>query len=222
MQAIPEKQRRIVILGPPASGKGTQGRELAASLGIGYLSTGALLRENVRVGSPLGKEAAPILARGEFLPDNLMFPILAEWLENQGSSNGWLLDGFPRSLPQALFLDQWLADHDHSLDAAIVLKVPFDELLERTRKRVECPSCRWSGQKDQLVDSGNCPRCGKPAGRRDDDDEENFRNRHREYIEITSPVVDYYTSSNRLVDVAATAPQEEVAQAILRDLGRLY
>ena len=90
---------RIVLLGPPASGKGTQGRRLAATLGLGYLSTGALLREQVENKTPLGNLAEPILARGEYLPDDLMCRILGDWLERQ--SGGWVLDGFPRSLPQA-------------------------------------------------------------------------------------------------------------------------
>ena len=92
---------RVVLLGPPASGKGTQGRRLAASLGLGYLSTGALLREHVENGTELGKQAEPILARGEYLPDDLMCPILADWLARQ--NGGWVLDGFPRSRPTGGF-----------------------------------------------------------------------------------------------------------------------
>ena len=133
------------MLGPPASGKGTQGRRLADSLGLAYLSTGALLREEMERGSVLGEKARPILARGGYLPDELMFPILAEWLE--GRLGGWVLDGFPRSVPQAAFLDEWLARHGLKLDAAIALEVPIEELVERIRNRVECPECRWTGQR---------------------------------------------------------------------------
>ena len=161
------KPLRVVLLGPPASGKGTQGRRLASSLGLGYLSTGSLLREHVGQGTALGKLADPILARGEYLPDDLMCPILADWLSRQ--NGGWVLDGFPRSLPQAVFLDEWLAARKLGVDAAISLEVPFSELIARIRDRVECPSCRWTGQKAQLANGALCPACGEPSGQRADD-----------------------------------------------------
>ncbi len=205
---------RIVLLGPPASGKGTQGRRLAASLDLGYLSTGALLREHVEEGSELGKKAGPILARGGYLPDELMFPILGEWLSRQG--RGWVLDGFPRSLPQALFLDGVLAKAGTRIDAAVSLEVPFPVLLQRIQDRVECPVCRWSGQRDQLVNGDFCPVCGSPAGRRSDDSEENFRSRHAEFVSLTQPVIDHYRELGLLYPCDATAPQDQVAEHLLR------
>jgi adenylate kinase len=204
---------RIVLLGPPASGKGTQGRRLAESLGLGYLSTGALLREQVENQTPLGLQAAPILARGEYLPDELMNPILGDWLSKQ--SAGWVLDGFPRSLPQALFLESWLADHDLKLDAAVSLDVPFEQLVARIHDRVECPSCRWSGQRSQLAANGKCPKCGAAAGKRADDGEENFRKRYQEFTTLTGPVVDHFQNKGMLRSFDATPPQETVAAEIL-------
>ncbi len=209
---------RIVLLGPPASGKGTQGRRLAEALGLGYLSTGALLREQVENATPLGKSAEPILARGEYLPDDLMCRILAGWLERQ--ADGWVLDGFPRSLPQALFLDDWLAAHRQQLEAAILLEVPREELVSRIRKRVECPECRWSGQEHQTVGDDQCPVCATPAVPRADDSEENFTKRHQEFIRHTRPVIEHYQKMNLLAPCDATAPQEEVAARILRLFGR--
>jgi adenylate kinase len=208
------KPLRLVLLGPPASGKGTQGRRLAASLKLGYLSTGALLREQVEAGSELGKQAEPILARGEYLPDELMFPILADWLSHQGNG-GWVLDGFPRSLPQALFLDQWLAEHGLAVDRAVSLEVPQEELLRRIHDRVECPECRWSGQRMQLVEGTSCPCCGSPAGPRADDSEENFRSRHAEFVSLTQPVIEHYRGLGLLSPCDATAPQDEVAVRLL-------
>lgn len=210
---------RIVLLGPPASGKGTQGRRLSASLGLGYLSTGALLRENIEEGSPLGLAAAPILARGGYLPDDLMCPILSEWLGKNDPGQGWVLDGFPRSIPQAEFLDAWLTENGASLDAAVALEAPFDELLRRTRDRVECPGCRWSGQRHELSACELCPKCCAPAAPRDDDHEENFRNRHAEFTALTIPVIDFYRSSGRLITVPATGTKDETAAAILSSLG---
>ena len=210
---------RIILLGPPASGKGTQGRRLAESLGLGYLSTGALLREQVENGTPLGQQAAPILARGLYLPDELMNPILEDWLEKQ--TTGWVLDGFPRSLPQALFLDQSLAAHGLALDAAVSLEVPFEELVSRIHNRVECPNCRWSGQLSQLVDGDACPKCGAKAGKRGDDDETNFRNRHAEFTTLTGPVIAHYREIGLLLPADGTPPQEEVAAGILSSFSRL-
>jgi adenylate kinase len=210
---------RIVLLGPPASGKGTQGRRVSASLGLAYLSTGALLRENVAARTPLGLAAAPILARGEYLPDDLMCPILADWLEKHDSGSGWVLDGFPRSMPQAEFLDGWLSENGADLDAAVSLEAPFDELLRRTRGRVECPGCRWSGQRGELSEGDLCPQCGHPAAARDDDEEENFRRRHTEFTDLTVPVIDFYRTTHRLIPIPATGTKEETAATILSSLG---
>lgn len=213
MTAPAPRPFRIVLLGPPASGKGTQGRRLAESLGLGYLSTGALLREQVENQTPLGQQAAPILARGEYLPDELMNPILGDWLSRQTA--GWVLDGFPRSLPQAIFLESWLADHGLEIDAAVSLDVPFDGLIARIHDRVECPACRWSGQRSQLVAGDKCPQCGSPAGKRADDGEENFRKRYQEFTTLTGPVVDHFQNKGMLRSFNATPPQEAVAAEIL-------
>jgi len=209
---------RIVLLGPPASGKGTQGRRLASALGLGYLSTGALLREQVENATALGKLAEPILARGEYLPDELMCRILADWLERQ--PGGWVLDGFPRSLPQAEFLDTWLAGHGMKPDAALLLEVPYQDLLSRIRSRVECPECRWSGQRDQLAAGDLCPVCATPAAPRADDSEENFAKRHQEFERLTKPVITYYQNTGLLKTCDATAPQEEVAAKLHHLLAR--
>lgn len=209
MSSADSKPFRIVLLGPPASGKGTQGRRLAEHLGLGYLSTGALLRENVENNTALGRAAAPLLAKGEYLPDELMCSILADWLAAQ--TGGWVLDGFPRSRPQAEFLDGWLKEHSLFLDAAVSLEVPFDELISRMRQRVECPQCRWTGNVSQLLESVQCPQCGALAQRRADDDEENFRRRYAEFENLTLPTIRYYAGEGILFNCEAIAPQDEVA-----------
>lgn len=203
---------RAVLLGPPASGKGTQGRRLASALGVAYLSTGALLREAVERGTALGKLAKPILDRGEYLPDDLMCPILGEWLENQ--AGGWVLDGFPRSLAQADYLDTWLRGHGQRLDRVILLQVPFDELLRRVQGRVECPECRWTGQESQLDSEKRCPECHSAVVRRDDDNEENFRSRHAAYERHALPLAGYYESRGLLSRCDATAAPDEVAAGV--------
>jgi adenylate kinase len=204
---------RVVLQGPPASGKGTQGRRLADFFGLAYLSTGAVLREHVEQASPLGKLARPILDRGEYLPDDLMFSIIGDWLSKQ--SGGWVLDGFPRSLPQASYLDRWLADQNTKLDFVIELSAPYEQLLTRIRERVECLSCQWSGHAKQLVDSNFCPSCDADAGPRFDDSEENFRNRYREFTIFTEPVIDWYQKSDMLRCCDATGNEDDVTATIL-------
>ncbi len=208
--------RKIVLLGPPASGKGTQGRKLAASLDLGYLSTGALLREHVERDTALGRIASPILARGEYLPDELMDRILVEWLNAQ--NGGWVLDGYPRSLPQAEFLNAWLQDNAFSLDAAILLEVPYAELLLRIRGRRECPDCRWSGQQNQTNGTDRCPVCSSIVSPRADDTEENFQNRYEEFVRVTTPVLAHYQDINLLMRFDATVPQEQLAADLLRHM----
>lgn len=205
---------RIVLLGPPASGKGTQGRAVASRLGLNYLSTGALLREAIETRCDLGLAAEPILARGGYLPDALMEPILGEWLERHDSKNGWVLDGFPRSLGQAIYLDQWLAKRGNKLDLAIALAAPFEDLIGRIRSRVECPVCRWSGKTDELK-AGSCPVCAGAATSRQDDDAENFKNRHAEYVAYTLPVIEHYREAGNLFSVSATGSREAISAAIL-------
>lgn len=205
--------KRVVLLGPPASGKGTQGRRLAEDLGLAYLSTGALLRSAVEAGSELGKQAAPILERGEYLPDPLMCSIMAEWLEKQ--SGGWVLDGFPRSIAQADFLSAWLAGHDRKLTAAVLLEVPLDELLVRIGNRIECPECRWSGRRQELNRADRCPECGGVTGPRADDTPANFRSRLAEYEEHTLPVVGRYENEGLLRRFDATKGVDDVEKRLV-------
>jgi len=204
---------RIILLGPPASGKGTQGRRLAAAHGLAYLSTGALLREQVENGSVLGKLAEPILARGEYLPDELMCQHIGDWLSHQ--TGGWVLDGFPRSEPQARFLDAWLNERGLKLDVAISLEAPFDDLLCRMRGRLECPECRWSGQIRQTTGDRQCPECGSPVEPRPDDSEENFTNRYQEFLRLTRPLIDYYRERNLLCPCDASAPRDVVTAQLI-------
>ncbi|MES2983474.1 MAG: nucleoside monophosphate kinase [Verrucomicrobiota bacterium] len=212
---------RIVLLGPPASGKGTQGRAIASRLGLNYLSTGALLREAIENRCDLGLAAEPILARGGYLPDALMEPILGEWLDRHDAKHGWVLDGFPRSLGQAQYLDQWLDKRGKKLDLAIALLAPYGDLISRIRSRVECPDCRWSGKTDELV-SANCPVCGGAATARQDDDAENFKNRHAEYTAYTLPAIDYYRIAGNLFSVSATDTREAISAAILSQVESIF
>ncbi|MCU0795557.1 MAG: nucleoside monophosphate kinase [Akkermansiaceae bacterium] len=205
---------RLILLGPPASGKGTQGRRIAEQRGLDYLSTGALLREVLTAGGPVAAEIAPVLARGGYIDDDRMCHIMADWL--RGRQGGWVLDGFPRTLAQDDFLREALLPG--GIDAAIALEVPKEELLRRIAGRVECPSCRWSGQREQLVQGGLCPRCGTPAGRRADDDVTNFLHRYEEYETHTLPVIERHAAQGTLIRCDATRDVEIVSTSLAASL----
>lgn len=204
----------LILLGPPASGKGTQGRRLASSLNLPYLSTGALLREAVENGTPAGNEAEPILERGGYVSDELMGSIIGPWLENH--REGWVLDGFPRTLGQDDYLNRWLARHGVQVDMVISLEAPKEDLIARIENRVECPDCRWSGQKLSLVDDGRCPKCGGEAGPRKDDTLDNFLSRFDEFTLHTLPVIERYSPVGGLITCDATAPMDTVTEVLLK------
>jgi len=189
---------------------------LAKRLDLQYLSTGALLRQNVEDKTKLGLIADPILARGGYLPDDLMCDMIGEWVAQ--APGGWLLDGFPRSVPQAEFLDQQLAATENRLDAALSLEAPFDELLSRISDRVECLSCRWSGHHKETDKMGHCPECGEIVQKRSDDSVDNFTNRFREYERLTQPLAAYYQERGLLCACDATASRDEVTCQLLKQL----
>tara|TARA_B110000881_G_scaffold135556_1_gene119355 strand:+ start:642 stop:1250 length:609 start_codon:yes stop_codon:yes gene_type:complete len=177
------KSRGLVFLGPPASGKGTQGRRLAEENGLAYLSTGALLRRALRDDTDLGKRARPFLDCGEYVPDEVMIPMVLEWLGKQ--DNGWLLDGFPRTVLQAEALDEALK----FTPQAIVLHVPDDELRRRVACRLECEDCHRVAREGE---GKQCPKCDGRLAPRADDVSANFENRLSEYRRLVIPTITYY------------------------------
>ena len=195
------KKRCLVFLGPPASGKGTQGRRLAESEGLAYLSTGALLRRALSDHTELGKLARPYLDRGEFVPDEIMVPMVLNWVQEQ--DNGWLLDGFPRTVPQAEALDAALENKPE----AIVLHVPDEELRRRVVCRLECESCHRVASEGG---GGECPKCGGRLAPRADDASANFENRLTEYRRLVVPTIQYYCDRWRGRIVNGTGSPDEV------------
>ncbi|YCM43638.1 nucleoside monophosphate kinase [Verrucomicrobiaceae bacterium 227] len=194
-------KRALVFLGPPASGKGTQGRRLAEAHGLAYLSTGALLRRALSDDTELGKKARPFLDRGEFVPDAVMVPMVIEWVLAQ--ENGWLLDGFPRTVPQAEALDAAL----EVKPSAIVLHVPDDELRRRVVCRLECQSCH------RVASEGGgtqCPKCGGLLAPRADDSAANFESRLAGYRRLVKPTIQYYCDRWRARIVNGTGSPDEV------------
>ena len=195
------KSRHLVFLGPPASGKGTQGRRLAKENHLAYLSTGALLRGALRDDNELGQKARSFLEHGEYVPDNIMIPMVLEWVGKQG--DGWLLDGFPRTVPQVEALDSLL----EAKPLAIILHVSDDELRRRVACRLECVECHRVAREGE---GQRCPECDGELESRADDAAANFENRLAEYKRLVIPAVTYYCEQQRARIVNGMGSPDEV------------
>lgn len=181
---------------------------------MAYLSTGRRLRAELEAETEMGLRVEPYLRRGDYVPDDLVWQLVLGWLTGLDQSTGWILDGFPRTLPQALALDKYLHPREEDL-RAIVLTVARDELEQRAQDRRECTACSWSGTSSQASGAGTCPVCGGTLTRRDDDAIENFRNRLEEFESLTAPLADYYEDSRRLHRVSGAGSPDDVYQRIL-------
>src|SRR5271165_7629211 len=186
---------RLILLGPPGAGKGTQAQRLAAKHGLVQLSTGDMLRTAVKAGTPIGLRAKDMMARGELVPDDLVVAIVAARIDEPDARNGFILDGFPRTVPQAHALDRMLKNKGLKLDAVIELKVDETILLKRIEKRIAETKARG-------------------ATLRPDDHPDVLRRRLLAYREQTAPLVTYYRLQSVLRQVDGMAPVSEVASAI--------
>jgi adenylate kinase len=192
---------RIIFLGPPGAGKGTQSERICKDYNIVQLSTGDILRANRKMGTDLGKKAQSYMDSGALVPDELIIEMIRVELKNPKLANGYILDGFPRTVPQAEALEKLLADLGQKLDTVLVLEVPNEELLKRlTARRV----CRVCGKSYHLIYNppkveGICDDDGGELYQRDDDKEEPILNRLKVYEAQTKPLIDYYSKKN-LVD----------------------
>lgn len=194
---------RIVMLGAPGAGKGTQAKRLAEKRGLPHISTGDIFRAHLREGTPLGREVKQYLDGGQLVPDDLTCRIVAERLLEDDCQDGYILDGFPRTIPQAEKLDQVLQQHDDRLDVALNTYVPDDEIIDRLTARRFCPQCgaiynlKYSPPKAALT----CDHDGTGLVQREDDKEETIRERLRVYHESTEPIEAYYQSQGILETV---------------------
>ncbi|MER7890318.1 adenylate kinase [Micromonospora sp. NPDC048909] len=203
---------RLVLVGPPGAGKGTQAEFIAAHLAVPKISTGDIFRSNVSQGTPLGVEAKRYMDAGELVPDEVTINMVRDRLAEPDASEGFLLDGFPRTTPQAAALDKLLADLGTALDVVLELVVDDDEVIRRLSGRRTCRGCGkiWHVEFDATSREGICDRCGAELFQRDDDKPETIATRLREYAEKTAPLVDYYGAQNKLVGIDATGPVEDV------------
>ncbi|HEY2947336.1 MAG TPA: adenylate kinase [Micromonosporaceae bacterium] len=203
---------RLVLVGPPGAGKGTQAEFIAAQVSVPKISTGDIFRANVAQGTPLGVEAKRYMDAGQLVPDEVTINMVRDRLAEADASDGFLLDGFPRTTPQAVALDKLLADLGTGLDIVLELVVDDDEVIRRLSGRRTCRGCGkiWHVEFDPPIHEGICDRCGGELFQRDDDKPETVAERLRVHARDTSPLVDYYGAQGKLVGIDATGPVEDV------------
>ncbi|MEM6731388.1 MAG: adenylate kinase [Myxococcota bacterium] len=208
---------RLILLGKPGSGKGTQSRHIATVHGIPAISTGDLIREAIKEGTELGKRFQAYLAEGALVPDELVVAMVDERLDKPDTKDGFLLDGFPRTVGQAEALEQILNDRKMGLDQVLYLKVPDELLIDRAVGRIICCNCGATYHKKfkPPTKDGTCDVCGHHEFKqRDDDKEEVMRKRVKVYEAETSPLVDFYRGRGVLSDIDGVGSPSEVQERI--------
>jgi adenylate kinase len=213
---------RVVLVGPPGAGKGTQAQFLASHLSIPKISTGDIFRDNVSHGTALGRRAQKYMERGDLVPDEVTIAMVTDRLADDDTQAGFLLDGFPRNLPQAETLKKMLASWDTKLDVVLELVVDDDEVVRRLSGRRGCRRCGriWHVVFDPPVIPGICDDCGGELFQRDDDREETIRHRLEVYQQQTTPLVSFYADEGTLLGLDATGPVDEITERALSALRR--
>jgi adenylate kinase len=208
---------RIVLLGAPGSGKGTQAKLLTEKYRIPHVSTGDLLRANLAAGTPLGLQAKAAMDAGQLVSDDLVLAIIRERLKNPDAKKGFILDGFPRNIPQANALDGMLRNIAQPLDAAILMEVDFDILMQRLTGRRTCENCgaAYNVYTNPPRLDDQCDRCGGPLHHRADDNEETIGNRLRVYEGQTKPLIGYYRDQGRIETVDAVGDVKDILKRMI-------
>lgn len=206
---------RLALLGPPGVGKGTYSSILSKELRIPHLSTGELLRREISLKTELGREVESYVSRGLLVPDKIVNDIVAKRLCASDCANGFILDGYPRTLPQAVFLEEHFP-----LDKVVLLQASLETIIERICGRLYCPNCgetyhvSWKPPKRDNI----CDKCGAKLSRRIDDSPEVVKRRYEEYLATVSPVVDFYKKLGKLVPFRAEGDSQILAYSLLREL----
>ena len=211
---------RLVLVGPPGAGKGTQAQFISAHLGIPKISTGDIFRANVSQGTELGQEAKKFMDAGDLVPDEITIGMVVSRLEEDDARKGFLLDGFPRNVPQAKTFNDLLLAAGTPLDVVLELVVDDDEVVRRLSGRRTCRSCGhiWHLDFDPPSAQGVCDICGGELFQRDDDKPETIRHRLEVYYEQTAPLVGYYAEARVLVGIDAMGPVDDVTERALAAL----
>jgi adenylate kinase len=209
----PGTPMRLVVIGPPGAGKGTQTEFIGAHLAVPKISTGDIFRANVAQGTPLGVQAKRYMNAGQLVPDEITINMVRDRLAETDAVDGFLLDGFPRSVPQAAELDKLLADIGTGLDLVLELVVDDDEVIRRLSGRRMCRGCGaiWHVSFCIPREDGLCDRCGGRLFERDDDKAEIVAERLKVYARDTAPLVDYYGAQGKLVGIDAAGPVDDVS-----------
>ena len=212
---------KIIMLGAPGAGKGTQADKICAKYNIPLISTGDIFRANIKNNTELGQKAKSYMDKGELVPDELVVDLVVDRIKADDCTNGYVLDGFPRTIPQAEALDAALAAINDKVDYAINVEVPDENIINRMSGRRACVACGATYHVVHIptkVD-GVCDKCGAELILRDDDKPETVKNRLNVYHEQTQPLIDYYTAKNVLHEVDGTKAMEDVFSSIVSILG---
>lgn len=212
---------RIVLLGAPGAGKGTQAKKLVEKYKIPQISTGDLLRAAVAAGTPLGKEAKACMDKGELVSDSIVLGMVEERLRQDDCKNGFILDGFPRNTSQAEALDRMLESLNMPLTAALSVDVPFDDLMKRLTGRRTCKACgqMYNIYFNPSTKGNSCDKCNGELFQRDDDKEETIKKRLEVYNAQTAPLFDYYKKKGILKSVNGTGSIDEIFNNVCKALG---
>ncbi len=196
--------KNFILLGAPGAGKGTQAAMIAEEFKVPHISTGDILRRNMKEGTPLGLKAKAFVESGGLVPDEVVIGLVEDRLSQEDCKNGYILDGFPRTIAQAEALDKVAR-----IDLAINIDVPFETIVSRLGGRRVCV-CGETYHVSMLNGETTCKRCGKELFIRDDDKPETVKNRLKVYSDQTQPLIDYYRSQNKVVDIKANGTKEEI------------
>lgn len=212
---------KIIMLGAPGAGKGTQAKKIAAKYDIPHISTGDIFRANIKNGTELGKKAKTYMDQGLLVPDELVVDLVVDRVNQQDCTGGYVLDGFPRTIPQAEALDKALASLGQKVDYAIDVEVPDENIINRMGGRRACVGCGATYHMEYAAPGkeGVCDTCGKELILRDDDKPETVKKRLDVYHEQTQPLIDYYTNAGILKEVDGTLNIDDVFNAITEILG---
>ena len=212
---------KIIMLGAPGAGKGTQAKMLADKYGIPHISTGDIFRANIKNGTELGKKAKEYMDKGLLVPDELVVDLVIDRFKEDDCKKGYILDGFPRTIPQAEALDKALSDIGDSVDYAVNVEVPDENIITRMGGRRACVGCgaTYHVQFNPTKVEGICDRCGKELILRDDDKPETVKKRLDVYHEQTQPLIDYYTNKGIIKEVDGTQDMNKVFDDIVDILG---
>ncbi len=212
---------RIILLGAPGAGKGTQAKIISEKLNIPHISTGDIFRANIKGNTPLGQKAKEYMDKGELVPDELTVEIVKDRLGNADCANGFILDGFPRTIPQAEYLDKVLVQMNINLDVALLIDVKDEDIIRRMSGRRVCTNCgaTYNVVFNPTKEEGICDVCKSPVIQRADDAAETVLNRLETYHKQTQPLINYYEKAGKLKIAEGAGEVDETSERVMKVLG---